>query len=58
MVEWTSLRNGLILAPAVAVFGGIAFLVSAFFIVQDRRDAENNIDCKYNLLYITFRAMN
>jgi len=43
LTEWTSLRNGLLLTPAVSALGGIAFLIAAFYIVQDRRDAEDNI---------------
>lgn len=39
LVEWTSLRNGLILTPSVATLGGIAFLLAAFFIINDRREA-------------------
>jgi hypothetical protein len=42
------------LSPAISALGGIAFLVSAIFIIQDRREAEENIKCKYNL----FRAPN
>ena len=39
VVEWTSLRNGLMLTPVLAALGGIAFLIAAIFIIQDRREA-------------------
>ncbi|MCA0332152.1 MAG: hypothetical protein LCI03_19980 [Actinobacteria bacterium] len=52
LVEWTSLRNGLMLTPSVAALGGFAFLVAAIFIVQDRREAHVAMkgDSKRNLL--------
>jgi len=37
------------LTPIIAGLGGVAFLFAALFIVRDRRDAENNIECKYKL---------
>ncbi|CAF1296126.1 unnamed protein product [Adineta ricciae] len=43
-VHWESLRNGLLLTPAVACLGGIAFLFAAAFIVKDRRAAEVAIE--------------
>ncbi|CAF4004426.1 unnamed protein product [Rotaria sp. Silwood2] len=43
-VIWKSLRNALMLTPIVASLGGIAFLVAAFFIVRDRREAEATIE--------------
>jgi hypothetical protein len=46
------------LAPIISALGGIAFLISAFFIVQDRRDAEENIEGKYTLFPIPCRAPN
>jgi hypothetical protein len=44
------------LTPIIAGLGGVAFLFAALFIVRDRRDAENNIECKYKLqdFYIFF----
>jgi hypothetical protein len=35
------------LTPLVGAIGGIAFLASAIFILQDRRAAEKTIDGKF-----------
>ncbi|CAF1015428.1 unnamed protein product [Adineta steineri] len=43
-VQWSSLRNALLLTPLVAIVGGICFLIAAIFIVQDRREAEIGIE--------------
>jgi hypothetical protein len=38
------------LTPVVGALGGIAFLVSAFFILQDRRKAEETIDGTFSII--------
>jgi hypothetical protein len=38
------------LTPLVGALGGIAFLVSAFFILQDRHAAEKTIDGRFNCI--------
>lgn len=54
-VHWESLRNGLLLTPAVACLGGIVFLFAAVFIVKDRRKAEASIEGKRSLFVLLDR---
>jgi len=47
-IRWSSLRNGLLLTPIVGALGGLAFLIAALFIVQDRRRADESIESMNN----------
>jgi hypothetical protein len=52
LIEWTSLRNGLLITPCVAALGGVAFLIASIFIVQDRGKAEVATLCTYLLFSV------
>jgi len=47
-IRWSSLRNGLMITPIVGAMGGLAFLIAALFIVQDRRRADESIESMNN----------
>lgn len=42
--QWIALRYGLLITPFVSLLGGVAFLIAAIFIVDDRLRAENSIE--------------
>jgi hypothetical protein len=56
MIEWQSMRNGLMLTPCVATFGGIAFILASIFIIQDRRQTEVLISSR--LIHVKIRSLN